>query len=100
MARGEAQKIIQDAEAYKAQIVADAQGDTQRFLSVLTQYRLAPDITKKRLYLKTMQTILEGANKLVTDGSIAKQGILPYLPLPELKNKPKPEAPSTEEVKK
>ncbi|MEB3702004.1 Modulator of FtsH protease HflK [Candidatus Bealeia paramacronuclearis] len=100
VARGEAQKIIQDAEAYKSQIVADAQGDTQRFLSVLTQYRKAPEITKKRLYLKTMQTILQGANKLVTNGDTGKQSVLPYLPLPELKTKPIPETASTEEVKK
>lgn len=94
VARGEAQKIIQDAEAYKAQVVADAEGDTQRFLSVFNQYKQAPDITKKRLYLKTMQTILEGANKLVTDSKDTR-GVLPYLPLPELKGRPQP----TEESK-
>jgi len=95
VARGEAQKIIQDAEAYKAQVVADAEGDTQRFLSVYNQYKEAPNITRKRLYLRTMQTVLEGANKLVTDSKDTRS-VLPYLPLPELKGK----APQTDEAKK
>ncbi|OJW49128.1 MAG: HflK protein [Alphaproteobacteria bacterium 41-28] len=84
VARGQAKKIIQDAEAYKAKVMADIDGETSRFLLVLDQYSKAPDVTQKRLYLDAMQTILESAQKLIMEGG---QGTLPYLPLPELKFK-------------
>ncbi len=86
VARGQAKKIIQDAEAYKAKVMADIDGETSRFQLVLDQYLKAPDITRNRLYLDTMQSILEAAQKLLIDGE-KSQGILPYLPLPELKLK-------------
>lgn len=84
VARGEAKKILQDAEGYKASVVADIDGETQRFELILDQYQLAPTITKDRLYIETMQNILEGATKVITSQSNAS-GIVPYLPLPELK---------------
>ena len=86
VARGQAKKIIQDAEAYKAKVMADIDGETSRFQLVYDQYRVAPDVTRNRLYLDTMQTILETAQKLIVDGG-KSQGVLPYLPLPELKHK-------------
>lgn len=83
VARGDAKKVIQDAEAYKAKVEADIDGETSRFELVYDQYRNAPEVTKTRLYITTVQSILEGTKKLiVNDGS--SQGVLPYLPLPEL----------------
>jgi membrane protease subunit HflK len=84
VARGQAKKIIQDAEGYKAKVTADIEGETARFQLVYDQYRVAPEVTRNRLYLDAMQTILETANKLVMDGG-KNSGVLPYLPLSELK---------------
>ncbi|EKE08949.1 MAG: putative integral membrane proteinase [uncultured bacterium] len=87
VARGQAKKILQDAEGYKKEVMAGIDGETSRFDLVYNQYRTAPDITRNRLYLDTMQHILEPAQKLIVDGE-KNQGVLPYLPLPELKQKP------------
>lgn len=92
-ARGQAQRMVQDAEGYKSEVVAKAEGDAARFTSVYTQYRQAEDITRKRMYLETMEKILSGMNKMVLDN---KTGTTPYLPLPALapasKNDDKKEA--------
>ncbi len=91
VARGEAKKTIQDAEAYKAKVEADIDGETSRFKLVYDQFLFAPAVTQMRLYLDAMQSILESTQKLIVDGNQA-QGVLPYLPLPELQvNKPKAE---------
>jgi len=91
VARGQSKKIVQDAEAYKAKVMADIDGETARFTAVFDQYVKAPDVTKTRLYIDMMQTILEATQKLIVDGE-KNQGVLPYLPLPELKRIPaKPE---------
>jgi len=84
-ARGQAEKIIQDAEAYKEQIVAEAEGEAARFTSVYAQYSKAKDVTRKRMYLDTMGQIFAGMNKIIIDKSASGAGVLPYLPLPELK---------------
>lgn len=84
VARGQAKQIVQDAEAYKAKVMADIEGETSRFQLVYDQYRMAPEITRNRLYLDAMQKILEGTQKLIVNGK-QNQGVLPYLPLPELK---------------
>src|SRR3546814_9552918 len=68
-AQGEAARIIQQAEGYKAKIVGDAKGNTARFLSVEAEYAKAPDITRERLYLSTMQEILENASKVMVDSN-------------------------------
>lgn len=81
-ARGQAQRVLQGAEAYKQRVIADAQGDTARFLSVYEQYKKAPDVTRRRMYLETMEGILGGMNKVIVDRST--QGVVPYLPLNEL----------------
>ena len=85
-AQGRAAQIKQDAEAYKSQTVAQAQGEAQRFLSVYEQYKLAPDVTRERLYLETMERVLGGTNKIIVDG--AGEGVVPYLPLGDLQKKP------------
>jgi len=84
-AQGQAAQIVQEAEAYKAQIVRQAEGDAQRFVSVLDAYKKAPDITTRRLYLDTMQEVLKGANKIILERTATGTGVVPYLPLPEIK---------------
>ena len=87
-ARGESEKIIQGAEAYKREVVARSEGDAQRFDSILKSYKNNEDVTKNRIYLETLEEILQNANKVIID---TKQGsgVLPYLPLPEIQKKNK-----------
>lgn len=86
-ARGQAQKILQDSEGYRQQVVADAQGQASRFLAVLQAYNAAKDVTIQRIYIETMEGILRNVNKMILDGSNT-QGVLPYLPLPEMGRAP------------
>jgi membrane protease subunit HflK len=83
-ARGRAAKVIQDAEAYREQTVAEAKGQTSRFLQIYDQYKKAPDVTRERMYLETMESILAGADKTIIDTGTQSPGVVPYLPLPEL----------------
>jgi membrane protease subunit HflK len=83
-ARGEVQRLLQQAEAYKQETIANAQGDASRFTQVYNEYRLAKDVTAKRLYLETMEQILSGSNKVIVDSQGGANGVVPYLPLPEL----------------
>jgi membrane protease subunit HflK len=84
-ARGRAAKITQDAEAYRQQTVADANGQTSRFLQIYAQYKKAPDVTRERMYLETMERILGGTDKTIIDtGPAAGPGVVPYLPLNNL----------------
>lgn len=80
-ARGQAERMVQDAEGYKKEVVARAEGDAARFLSIYAQYTQAEGVTRKRMYLETMEKILSGMNKMVID---TKNGAVPYLPLPGL----------------
>jgi len=81
-ARGRAAKVIQDAEAYRAQTVADAKGQASRFTQVYDQYKKAPDVTRQRIYLETMEHILAGTDKTIIDtGPQGGPGVVPYLPL-------------------
>ncbi len=82
-AEGEAQQIINQAEAYKEQTVAIATGHAQRFESVLNQYEKAKEITKRRLYLETMEQLLRSMNKVLVD-SKAGAGAIPFLSLNDL----------------
>lgn len=82
-ARGTATQTTQRAEAYKQAVVAAAQGEADRFTSIYQQYQLAPEVTRKRMYIDSMKKILKDANKIIVDGKT--QGILPYLPLDSLK---------------
>jgi modulator of FtsH protease HflK len=83
-ARGRAAKITQDAEAYREQTVAEAKGETSRFLQIYEQYKKAPNVTRERMYLETMERILGGNNKTIIDTGQAGPGVVPYLPLTEL----------------
>ncbi|MFZ5609690.1 MAG: FtsH protease activity modulator HflK [Pseudomonadota bacterium] len=82
-ARGQASQMVVGAEAYKQQVIAKAQGDASRFAQVYEQYRQAKDVTRKRIYLETMEDILKGMNKIIIDEQAGK-GVVPYLPLDQL----------------
>jgi membrane protease subunit HflK len=85
-AKGDAETIIQGGEAYKARTIARASGDAQRFDQVYTQWAKAKDITTERLYLDTMEEVLRNVNKVLIDKNASSAGgVVPYLPLPELK---------------
>ncbi len=75
-ARGDAAKILQDAEAYKERITREAQGEAERFNQLYAEYRLAPAVTRERLYLETMERVLAKAEKVVLD---AKAGQAPVI---------------------
>ena len=85
-ARGEAERLLQEAEAYKQEVVARAGGEAQRFENILTEFSKAEDVTTRRLYLETMEQVLKGTNKVIIDGQ-ASQGVVPYLPLPDLERR-------------
>jgi membrane protease subunit HflK len=84
-ARGDAVRIKQEADAYRQEIIARAQGDADRFLSVYNAFKVSQDVTVQRLYLETMEEILKNSNKIIIDKSAeGGNGVLPYLPLPSL----------------
>jgi membrane protease subunit HflK len=82
-ARGRVAQITQAAEAYREQTVAEATGQTSRFAKVLDEYKKAPDVTRQRMYLETMERIFSGTDKIIIDGNNTS-GVVPYLPLNEL----------------
>jgi len=83
-ARGEAAKILQAAEAYKKEVVAKAEGEASRFLSIYNEYAKAKKVTQERMFLETMEKVLADINKIIIDKN-AGSGVVPYLPLQELK---------------
>jgi membrane protease subunit HflK len=84
-ARGSAQAVKQEAEAYRQEIIARATGDADRFTSVYRAFKAAQDVTLQRIYLETMEEILKNSNKVIIDKSAqGGSGVLPYLPLPAL----------------
>ena len=85
-ARGEAARILQAAEAYKKQVVAQAEGEASRFISIYNEYALAKVVTQERMYLETMERVLADIDKIIIDKNVSS-GVVPYLPLPELKKK-------------
>jgi membrane protease subunit HflK len=85
-ARGEAERILQAAEGYKQGTVAEAQGQTSRFLQVYDEYKKAPDVTRKRMFLETMERVFGDTDKVIID-SKSGQGVVPYLPLDQLQNR-------------
>jgi membrane protease subunit HflK len=99
-ARGTAQEILREAEAYKEQRVLLARGEAARFLSVLTEYERARAVTRERLHLEAVERILSGVNKIIVDGSIG-QRLMPLLPLGGAPTLPTslPPAPVTPEKK-
>jgi membrane protease subunit HflK len=86
-ARGDASKVVEDAKAYRSRVVAEAQGEAQRFLSVLSEYEKAKDVTRQRLFLETVEDVLEKSNKVIIEPGKQGQGVVPYLPLPGLQKR-------------
>ncbi|KUJ79896.1 FtsH protease activity modulator HflK [Ruegeria profundi] len=86
-ARGEAAQVLEEAEAYRAQQINSAQGEASRFSAVLEEYSKAPDVTRKRLYLERMEQVLGDVDKIILDENSTGQGqgVVPYLPLNELR---------------
>lgn len=86
-ARGQAAQTLEEAEAYRAQVVNEAQGEASRFTAVLEEYQKAPEVTRKRLYLETMEEVLGRVDKIILDDNAGGegQGVVPYLPLNELR---------------
>jgi membrane protease subunit HflK len=83
-ARGRVAQITQAAEAYKQQTVAEATGQTARFLKIYEEYKKAPDVTRERMYLETMERVLGGTDKIILDSGGGGSNVVPYLPLNEL----------------
>jgi membrane protease subunit HflK len=86
-ARGEAAQTLEEAEGYRAQVVNEAEGEASRFSAVLAEYQKAPEVTRKRLYLETMEAVLGNVDKIILDQASGEggQGVVPYLPLNELR---------------
>lgn len=85
-ARGEAAQIREEAEGYKGRVVANAEGASQRFLQVYEEYAKAENVTRKRLFLETMESVLGQSNKVIMEQG-AGSDVLPYLPLPEIQRR-------------
>jgi membrane protease subunit HflK len=81
-ARGEAARVQADAKAYREKVVAEAEGETARFLAILDEYEKAPEVTRERLYLETMEQVLGETNMVLLD--VKEGSSLMYLPLDQL----------------
>lgn len=88
-ARGDAQKLIRDAEAYKKAVLSKAEGETGRFLSVYEAYKQAKDVTIRRIYIETMQKVMQDSKKVIMEDG-TNRAVLPYLSLDQLQEKTKP----------
>ncbi|MBA5777771.1 FtsH protease activity modulator HflK [Stappia sp. F7233] len=87
-ARGEAARVLEAANAYRDQTVAEATGEAQRFLKIFEEYKKAPDVTRERLYLETLEKVLGSNSKIIIDESAGSSGVVPYLPLDQLNRTP------------
>lgn len=88
-ARGQAIQLIQNAEGYKESTVAKSTGDAERFNSIYESYVNGQEVTKQRIYIETMEDVLQNAQKIIIDNNGKGQGVVPYLPLNDLQPKPK-----------
>lgn len=92
-AEGQASRMTQDAEGYSAKIIGQAEGDTSRFDSIETEFAKAPGITRERMYLETMQDILQGSSKVMIDANVGNNML--YLPLDQIMKQAARPAPDT-----
>ncbi|WP_421984078.1 FtsH protease activity modulator HflK [Roseibium sp.] len=83
-ARGQAARVLEQANGYKDQTIAEATGQSQRFSKIYEEYQKAPDVTRERLYLETLEKVLGSNNKIIIDSESSGSGVLPFLPLNEL----------------
>ena len=86
-AKGEAERILQAAQGYRDQVVAESKGEADRFLKVYEQYKKAPEVTRKRMFIETMERVLADTDKVIVDKN-GRPGVVPYLPLSEFSKKP------------
>ena len=84
-ARGEAAQVLEEAEGYRARVVNEALGEASRFLAILQEYEVAPEVTRRRLYLETLERVLGETDLVIIDSDTGGSGIVPYLPLNELR---------------
>lgn len=82
-ANADADELIQEAKGYKEAVIAESQGDADRFRLIYKEYKLAPKVTRQRMYLETIEQVYSGAEKIILD-SKAGSGVVPYLPLDKL----------------
>jgi len=87
-ARGRAAQTIQNAEAYREQTVAEAKGATSRFLKIYDEYQKAPEVTRQRMYLETMERLFGGTDKIIIDSGTTPGAAVPYAPLDQLMRRP------------
>ncbi len=83
-ARGAAERILQAAQGYRDQTIAEATGEASRFEKIYEEYRKAPEVTRKRMFLETMERVFKNTDKIILDGGKGGSGVVPYLPLNEL----------------
>jgi membrane protease subunit HflK len=86
--RGEAARIQQSAEGYRERVVNEARGAADRFNSIFEEYKKAPEVTRERMFLETMERIFQGTDKIILDPAASGSGVVPYLPLNELGRAP------------
>ncbi|SIS49920.1 FtsH protease activity modulator HflK [Phaeovulum vinaykumarii] len=85
-ARGDAAQLVENAEAYRARVVNEAEGEASRFKAVYDEYVKAPEVTRRRMYLETMEKVLGDVNKVILDDVTGETGgVVPYLPLDQLR---------------
>ena len=82
-ARGEAQRILRAAEGMRERLIKEAEGEAQRFNSVYLAYKLAPEVTRKRMYLEAIGEVIGRSTKIIIEED-GGSGVVPYLPLPEI----------------
>ncbi len=84
-ARGQAAQLREEAAAYKDRVVKEAEGEAARFISVYDEYAKSPEVTRKRLFLETMEEVLSTSTKIIVEDGASGSGVVPYLPLNELR---------------
>ncbi|MBA1276775.1 MULTISPECIES: FtsH protease activity modulator HflK [Pseudomonadaceae] len=84
-ARGQAQRMLEEASGYRDAVISRAQGEADRFSKLVAEYRKAPDVTRERLYLETMQEVLSNTSKVLVTGEDGQNNLL-YLPLDKMIN--------------
>ena len=89
-ARGKVAHVLQAAEAYREQTVAEAKGQAARFIKVYDEYAKAPEVTRRRLHIETMERLFAGKDKIIIDADVSGSGVVPYLPLNELTRPARP----------
>jgi membrane protease subunit HflK len=86
-ARGQAAQLREDAAAYADRVVQESTGQAERFNAVFAEYVNAPEVTRRRIFLETMEQVLASSNKVLVEPGQGGQGVIPYLPLPELNSR-------------